>query len=504
MSSEGYLLGIDIGTSSAKAVLADALGRVAGSGQCGYPIDSPAVGYAQQSPEEWWNAAVRAVREGMSAARKNSRHEIPVAAVSFSGQMHGFAALGSDGAPLRPAIIWADQRGFGEIAAVNEAIAKVGLDRTCNRVSAGFALPSLLWMKKHEGTVMERVRAVLQPKDYICFRMTGRKVSEPTDAAGTCAYDVKNGGWNDELIDALELPREIFPEIVPTGSIVGCVSRAVSEELGLAPGTPVVAGAADQPAGALGNGVCEFGTLSSTIGTAGQIFAPVTDPVYDEFSRTNTFNHAAPNLWYILGANLSAGYCLEWFRKNAGVTEDYRALGDRAARVPAGSRGVIFLPYLFGDRTPHLDASARAMFFGLTGGTGTDEMIRAIMEGVVFSMAESLEAAKRLGVRPKLVTASGGGAKSRLWRQIQADIYGIPVTRSIISEQACVGAAILAACGIGLYTGVSSACKAMTRVADETETPNMEANAVYMELFKIYKELYGRNRELFPKLADFT
>jgi xylulokinase len=361
-----------------------------------------------------------------------------------------------------------------------------------------------MWLKKRERAVMERVSAVLQPKDYICFRMTGRKVSEPTDAAGTCAYDVRDGGWNHALIDALGLPREIFPEIVPTGSVVGAVSREAAEETGLAPGTPVVAGAADQPAGALGNGVCEFGTLSSTIGTAGQIFAPITAPVYDKHLRTNTFIHAVPGLWYILGANLSAGYCLEWLRKNANISGEYGRLDDRAARVPAGSRGVVFLPYLFGDRTPHQDARARAAFFGLAGGTGTDEMIRAVMEGVVFSMAEGMELACELGARPEIVIASGGGARSRLWRQIQADIYGIPVTRSAAGEQTCAGAAVLAASGIGFYPDISSACRAMTRASDETEIPDMEAHAVYMELFKIYKELYERNKELFPKLADFA
>jgi xylulokinase len=504
MSEGGYLLGIDLGTSSVKAVFTDALGNVAGSGQCGYQIDSPSEGYAEQSPDGWWNAAVLAVREGMRSARKNSRHDIPVAGVSFSGQMHGLTALGSDGRPLRPAIIWADQRSFEEIAEVDEAISKIGPDKTCNGASVGFALPSLLWLKKHEGAVMERVSAVLQPKDYICFRMTGRMVTEPTDASGTCAYDVGHGGWNYALIDELGLPRGIFPEIAPTGSVVGCVSGAASEELGLAPGIPVAAGAADQPAGALGNGVCETGTMSSTIGTAGQIFAPVTAPVYDGHLRTNTFNHAVPNLWYILGANLSAGYCLKWLRENANIPGEYNRLDDRAARVPAGSRGVMFLPYLFGDRTPHRDARARAMFFGLTGRTGTDEMIRAVMEGVVFSMAEGVELAKGLGARPKIVTASGGGARSKLWRQIQADIYGMPVAHSVTEEQACTGAAMLAASAIGLYPDIRSACEAMTRLGVEIETPDMEAHAVYAELFKIYKELYERNRELFPKLSYLT
>ncbi|MDR1137976.1 MAG: xylulokinase, partial [Synergistaceae bacterium] len=390
MSSDGFLLGIDLGTSSVKAVLMDAEGCVAGTGQCGYPIDSPSVGRAQQSPEVWWNATVRAVRNGLDEARGNSREKTPVAAVSFSGQMHGLVALGSDGRPLRPAIIWADQRSSEEIETVNEAISKTGVDKACNRASTGFALPSLLWLKKWEGAVMGRIHTVLQPKDYICFRMTGRKVSEPTDAAGTCAYNVKDGGWNHALIDELGLPGGIFPEIVQTGSIVGGVSREASTELGLAPGVPVAAGAADQPAGALGNGVCEFGMLSSTIGTAGQIFAPVTSPVYDENLRTNTFNHALPKLWYILGANLSAGYCLDWLMKNANIPGGYGGLDSRAAQVPAGSRGVIFLPYLFGDRTPHQDGHARAMFFGLAGGTGTDEMVRAVRDGVVFSMAESV------------------------------------------------------------------------------------------------------------------
>jgi xylulokinase len=243
--------------------------------------------------------------------------------------------------------------------------------------------------------------------------------------------------------------------------------------------------------------------MSSTIGTAGQIFAPLSRPARDELLRANTFVHAG-NIWYVLGANLSAGYCLKWLRKTASIPDQYGALDQRAERVPPGSRGVVFLPYLFGDRTPHRDPYARAAFFGLAGSVGTDEMIRAVMEGVVFSMAEGVEIARELGVNPEIVVASGGGARSRLWRQIQADVYGLPVTRSESAEQACVGAAILAAVGCGLHPDIVSASKAMTRLSGEVQLPDMKARETYMELFGIYRELYGRNKELFPALEKFV
>jgi xylulokinase len=315
---------------------------------------------------------------------------------------------------------------------------------------------------------------------------------------------VKDGGWNSGLLESLSLPPSIFPEIVPTGGIAGQITPRAAEELGLPAGTPVAAGAADQPAGALGNGVTEFGTLLSTIGTAGQIFTPLASPVYDERLRTNTFNHAPGGTWYMMGANLSAGYCLKWLRQRANIPGAYKDLDGLASRVPAGSRGVIFLPYLFGDRTPHLDGHARAMFFGLAGASGIDEMIRAVMEGVVFSMAEGLEITRELGVSPKMVIASGGGARSKLWTQIQADIYNLPVTRSVTEEQACTGAAILAAAGAGVYPDIKTACAAMTRMSGEIQTPGAEAHAAYMEIFGIYRELYDRNRELFPRLAKFA
>jgi xylulokinase len=504
MNASELLLGIDIGTSSVKAVFMDARGNVKGSGQREYPIDSPQIGRAEQPPEGWWKAAAVSVREGLDEARRETGGEAAVLAVGFSGQMHGLVALRHDDSPARPAIIWADQRSTDETCDVNEAIEKTGIEKTCNKASPGFLLPSLLWLMRREPETFRQIKTVMLPKDYICFRMTGRRVSEPTDAAGTCAYNVRDGGWNTGLLEALSLPSSIFPETVPTGTIVGQITPRAAEELGLPAGIPVAAGAADQPAGALGNGVIEFGTLLSTIGTAGQIFAPLTAPAYDERLRTNTFNHAPSGTWYALGANLSAGYCLKWLKRHANIPGEYKDLDGLASRVPAGSRGVIFLPYLFGDRTPHLDGHARATFFGLTGATGIDEMIRAVMEGVVFSMAEGLEITLGLGVSPKMVIASGGGARSKLWQQIQADIYNLPVTRSVTKEQACTGAAILAAAGAGIYPDIKTACAAMTRMSDEIQTPDAEAHAAYMEIFGIYRELYDRNRELFPRLAKFA
>ncbi|MDR1885734.1 MAG: xylulokinase [Synergistaceae bacterium] len=502
--SEALMLGIDLGTSSVRAAFIDARGEVSGMGQRELGIDVPAIGRAEQSPREWWRCTVEAVREGRSMAERNAGGPVSVLAAGFSGQMHGLVALGERDEPAYPAVIWADARGGAEADMINEAQARMGFERSCNKASVGFMLPTLLWMKSREPDTMRRIKSVMLPKDYICFRMTGRKVTEPSDASGTLAFDVRNGGWNRDLIEALSLPPDVFPEIVPTGSVVGGLMAGPAEELGLARGLPVVAGAADQAAGALGNGAIEPGTLLSTIGTAGQVFTPLASPMYDPELRTNTFCHARGGLWYLLGANMSAGYCLKWLKKNASLTGDYDAMSNRASLVPVGSRGVIFLPYLHGDRTPHQDASARAAFFGLAGGSGIDEVIRAVMEGVVYSMNEGVEIARSLGVNPSLVIASGGGARSRLWRQIQADVYGLPVRRSIATEQSCVGAAILAAVGIGLFKDIDEACGAMTRLSPETELPDRDAHARYQELFSIYRELYARNSDIFKRLGKFA
>jgi xylulokinase len=287
------------------------------------------------------------------------------------------------------------------------------------------------------------------------------------------------------------------------------LSRNAADELGLDESIIVAAGAADQVAGALGNGITQPGSMSSTIGTAGQIFSPLSSPSYDKLKRTNTFCHAVQNaqnkqnIWYALGANLSAGYCLKWLANIIGSI-DYEAMSERARLVPVGSRGVIFLPYLFGDRTPHQDERARGMFFGLAGSVGADEMIRAVMEGVVYSLAESVEIVRTLGVTPESVVASGGGARSDLWRQIQADVYGVPVARSGTSEQACLGAAILASVGSGFYPDINAACGVMTRPMDDICEPDMNAHSVYMEEFTVYRELYDRNRDLFPRVARFS
>ncbi|MDR1651697.1 MAG: xylulokinase [Synergistaceae bacterium] len=498
------LLGLDLGTSSVKAVFMDARGETIGSGARGYAIDSPAADWAQQSPGEWWNASVTSVREALAEAKKNAGGGFSVKGISLSGQMHGLVALDADDKPLGPAIIWADRRSSSEVRAVNAAIENIGVEYACNGASTGFLLPSLLWLANNEPDVMDRVRTVMLPKDYVSFRMTGRRAAEPTDASGSGACNVRDGGWNYALLSELGIPCEIFPEMIPTGSFLGPLRAAAAEEMGLDEGIPVAAGAADQPAGALGNGIAGFGMMSSTIGTAGQIFAPVTSPMYDREFRTNTFRHAGENLWYVLGANLSAGYCLKWLKNTANIPGRYADLDKYASRVPAGSRGVVFLPYLFGDRTPHRDERARAVFFGLAGSHGTDEMIRAVMEGVVFSMNEGVELVRGLGIDPSVVVASGGGARSKLWRQMQADVYALPVTRAVSEEQACAGAAILASVGAGIHPDIPSACEAMTRMSGETEEPDMRSHEIYMDIFGIYRELYSRNAELFARMTEFA
>lgn len=494
------LLGIDLGTSSVKAVLFDSdAGRVVGVAAREYPILKPAPDRAEQNPDDWWQAAAQAVREVVGTGAD-------VAGIGFSGQMHGGPLLDASLNPVQPAIIWADQRSAAE---VGELIAQVGAE-TYGAVAgtlpaAGFMGPTLRWLAKHNPQVIDRTSRIILPKDYVRLKMTGEAATDVSDAAGTGLFDVTRKQWSAVLIEATGWPVSVFPPVLESAQQAGELTPAAAEMLGLRAGIPIVAGCSDQPAQALGNGLIEPGKASVTTGSGGQVFTPLridgdrvpTDP------RLHVFNHAVPGTWYILGAILAAGLGLRWLRGLVSLDtlpNAYALMSEEVALVPPGADGLIYLPYLYGERTPHMDPLARGAFIGLGYHHTRGHLARAIMEGVAFALRESLEISLQLGGAVEMIIAAGGGSESDVWRQIQADVFGIPLRQTLLSEQAGLGAALLAGIGVGIYGSHAEACQQVVRYGPVTE-PNPARQRFYEERYQQYRGLYATLRDDFHQLS---
>ncbi len=494
------LMGIDLGTSSVKTVLMGRNGTVLSSHAVAYPIDSPQDGFAEQQPELWWEAAAETIRAAMLKA---TVHPTDIAGVGFSGQMHGLVMVDEHHQAVRPAIIWPDRRSTGQIKQAYEKLGREAITKTTlNCLFPGFQLSSLLWIKENEPENLKKTKWAVAPKDYLRLQLCSgpgpeEAATEITDASATLAFDTGNRSWAEELITKLGLPRSLYPSCSEPHRIAGNVSKEAAKATGLLAGTPVVFGGADQAMQAVGNGIIGTGIVSTTIGTGGQVFAFSSRPVMNPDLNTHTFCHAVPGSWYVLGATLSAGLSLRWFRERISGGRTFEEMSREAENVPAGSNGLVFLPYLNGDRTPHLDPDAKGIFFGLTYEHTRAHMTRAIMEGVAFSIKESLEIIKILNIPLDKVIASGGGAKSPLWRQIQADVYGKVLFTVTNDEQACAGAAMTAGIGTGIYRDFSDACSQVVRFEDSTTVPDPAAAETYRTRFEVYRELYRRNRDLF-------
>jgi len=483
----GYLLGIDIGTSRAKAVLVDPDGALLGVGAADYPIDQPHAGWAEQDPEAWWRAAVQAVRGAMAQAGAEGPE---VAGIGLAGQMHGAVLLDARGTPTRPAIIWPDQRSSAQ---VREAIRAVGLGRlgrlTGNRLAAGFAAASLLWLLSYEPEPLAAADKLVLPKDYVRLKLTGRVATEVSDASGTLLFDVARRRWADELLAEWKLPHWLLPEVLEPTDVAGELRPEAADALGLAAGTPVAAGGADQACQALGSGLLDPGLASCTIGTGGQLLSPLAAPLYDPHLRLHTFCHALPGRWYSMGATLAAGLSLGWFRERLAPAMSFDELAQEAAAVPAGAEGLLFLPYLVGERTPHFDAEARGAFVGLTLQHGRAHMVRAIMEGVAFALRDSLEIMRALGPGPAQVVSAGGGGSKQPWQGILASVLGLPVMSAVGAERTAVGAALLAGLATGIYANPAEARARAVRYEPAVEPQPADA-ARYDELYAFYRELY--------------
>jgi len=491
------LLGIDVGTGGTRAVVVDETGSVVAAATAEHaPFASPQTGWAEQDPRDWWRAAAEAVRSVLAQPNVSAGE---IACVGFSGQMHGAVLLDGDNDILRPALIWCDQRTESQCREITKIVGEKRLiELTSNPAITGFTLPKLLWVREQEPDIWSRVRAVLLPKDYVRLRLTGDRATDVADASGTLLLDVVGRRWSDEMLNAMSIKRECLPRLFESQEITGQVSNEGATATGLRAGTPVVAGAGDQAAGAVGMGIVRPGAVSATIGTSGVVFAATDRPALDQQGRVHTFCHAVPGGWHVMGVTQAAGLSLRWFRDRFGVLPDiagtdnrdpYELLCEEAALAPAGSDGVLWTPYLMGERTPHLDPHARASLVGLTAVHTRAHIIRAILEGVAFSLRDTLTIFAEMNVPVETIRLGGGGARSSLWRQIQADVYGRDVEVLAAEEGAAYGAALLAGVGAEVWSSVDEACEQSVRVASRIE-PNRAAAAFMNDRYTDYRALY--------------
>jgi len=487
------LLGLDIGTSGARAVAVSLSGEVVAEASVEYPLSSPRPGWSEQDPADWWRGA----KEAMGRVATEVDDEI--LGLGLTGQMHGSVFLDTSDEIIRPALLWNDQR---TAAQCDEITHRVGAERLIeiagNPALTGFQAPKVVWLRDEEPENFGRVGSVLLPKDYVRLLLTGEKATDASDAAGTLFLDVGARDWSSEILERLEIPIGWMPRVHEGPEGTGGLRREVAEELGLPPGLPVAAGGGDNAAAAVGTGIVREGLVSSSIGTSGVLFAHAGGFDPDPSGRVHAFCHAVPGAYHLMGVTLSAGGSLQWWRDTTG--KGYDELVEAASQAPPGSEGLVFLPYLTGERTPHLDPEARGAFVGLTSRHGLGHMTRAVMEGVVFSLRDSLEIMRGLDVPVQQVRATGGGARSLLWRALQADVYGEPVHRTAADEGPAYGAALLGGVVAGAYADVEEA-SGVVGLRDEVTEPDGERTKLYDELYEVYRSLYGANKEAMRSLT---
>jgi xylulokinase len=496
-----YVLGIDVGTGGTRALIMDETGRIFASATEEHePFTSPKIGWAEQRPEDWWRAAGAAIRKALALCKLRGEQ---ISCVGFSGQMHGAVMLDGSGEVVRPALIWCDVRTDKQCKELNE---KIGADRliqlTCNPALPNFTLTKLLWTRENEPQNWSRVRSVMLPKDYVRFRLTGERAIDMADASGTLMLDVARRKWSDQVLQAAEIDSSLLPALYESPDVCGKISAIGAEATGLTLGTPVVAGAGDQAAGATGMGIVMPGAVSATIGTSGVVFAATDRPALDPKGRLHTFCHAIPGRWHVMGVTQAAGLSLRWFRDRFGSAlasdgrDPYERLTEEAASVSPGADGLLWAPYLMGERTPHLDSEARAILAGLTASHTRAHVVRAILEGVAFSLRDTFTIFDEMNVPVKNIRLGGGGARSTLWRQTQADIYGHEVEIVEAEEGAAYGAAILAGVGANIWPSVDAACGAVVRVAARV-APDRSNVAKMNESYKAYRRLYPAMKSIF-------
>lgn len=503
-----YVLGIDLGTSGTKTVLFDQDGKGIASATVEYPMSQPQNGWAEQDPADWYNAAVSTIR---TVLEKSGISAEDVVSMGISGQMHGLVMLDERNEVIRPSIIWCDQRTAKECEEITE---KVGYDNliriTANPALTGFTLSKLIWVRNHEPENYARCRHILLPKDYVRFMLTGDYATEVSDASGMQMLDVPNRCWSRELLEILDIDPALLPKVYESCEVTGHISASAARLTGLSEKTLVVGGAGDNAAAAVGTGVVEDGKAFTTIGTSGVVFAHTDKLAIDPKGRVHTFCCAVPGAWHVMGVTQAAGLSLKWFRDQFCGAESiaaaamgvdvYELTNQEAARSPIGANKLLYAPYLMGERTPHLDSDCRGMFIGLSAMHQRRDLLRAVMEGVTYSLKDCLSVLAEMGVAPETMLACGGGGKSPLWRQMLADVMQCPVATTVNTEGPALGVAILASVGAGLYGSVREACHKMIKV-NTPQNPIRENVPKYAAVYQIYRKLYQANRELFKELG---
>lgn len=492
-----YTLGIDIGTSGTKTALYDLAGSCIASATVEYPLYQPQNGWAEQDPSDWWKAVVQSTAMVLKESGADAGE---IGGIGLSGQMHGLVMLDGDGKVLRKSILWCDQR---TLAQCREITDKIGAERlieiTANPALTGFTASKILWVRENEPQIYERCRHILLPKDYIRYMLTGEFATEVSDASGMQLLDVPKRCWSDEVLTKLSIDKSLLGKVYESPEITGRVHTKASELTGLAAGTPVVGGAGDNAAAAVGTGVVQDGLAFATIGTSGVVYAHSSKVQIDPRGRVHTFCSAVPGEWHMMGVSLASGLSLKWFRDNFCTQEIAQAASDgvdpyflmdrEAALIPAGSDRLLYLPYLMGERTPHLNPDCRGVFFGLSAIHTRAHMIRAVMEGVGFSLCDSLQILRELHVNVSEMLACGGGGSSPLWRKILSDQFGCPVKTIASNGGAALGVALLAGVGAGAYKSVPEACAAVIR-HDKVTQPDIEQNALYSKYHALFNGLY--------------
>jgi len=488
---DALFLGLDVGTSGVKAILVGRDGTVAAATTTPLELSTPRPGWAEQDPETWWAASIASIK-GVLAKQPGAS----VAAVGIAGQMHSSVFLDRAGAVIRPALLWCDGRTTEEC---REITARAGgedrlRDLVRNPALEGFTLPKVLWLRRHEPAAYARLATVLLAKDFIRYRLTGALATEPSDASGTLMFDPARLRWSEELLAAVEVDPKLLPEVGGSSDVLGRVTADAAARTGLPAGTPVVGGGADNACGAAGVGVLTPGEAVASWGTSGTVLAPTAQPLVDPALRAHTFCHVAPQIWYVMGVVLSAGGAFGWFRetcaKDLGASGAHAKLDEEAALVPRGAEGVTFLPYLQGERTPHRDASARGAFLGLSLAHTRAHLTRAVLEGVCFALRDSLSILQELGLAPSELLLTGGGARSPFLRQLQSEVYGVPVSTVNREEGPAYGAALLAAVGAGAFPDLSAAARA-TLTRTPVERPDPRAHVEYQAVYDRFRTSYG-------------
>ncbi|MCL4294827.1 MAG: xylulokinase [Anaerolineae bacterium] len=495
-----YFLGIDSSTTGVKALIIDQNGHVAGTATTEIPLSTPKPLWSEQDPADWWQGAVSSIRQVLQETKLSGAD---IAAVGLTGQMHGLTLLDETGAVLRPAILWNDQRTGAECDDIRARLGKARLIQiTGNDALTGFTAPKILWVQKNEPEVYARIRHILLPKDYVRYKLTGDFAVDKADGAGMLLFDLAKRDWSPEVLRALEIPAEWLPKTYEGPEVTGQISAEAAEVTGLKAGTPVVGGGGDQAAQAVGVGVVQSGIIALTLGTSGVVFASTNEPFVEPEGRLHAFCHSVPGRWHLMGVMLSAAGSLRWYRDTLAPGVDFDRLLAPANEVPPGSEGLLFLPYLTGERTPHPDPLARGAFVGLTVRHTQAHLSRAVLEGVAFGLRDSFELMKSAGLAEiKQVRVSGGGAKSQLWRQILADTLNAELVTVNTTEGAAYGAALLAGVGVGGWPDVDAACQAAIKVTGSTR-PQADQAAKYERVYAEYRQLYPALKAISHNLSS--